>query len=203
MKTLLRAAALLTVLALALAGCGGNSTSSTSSSGSTKGHDDADVEFASEMVPHHEQALRMVAMTRGRDLSPSFEALTRQIKAAQTPEIDTMKGWLEDWGADSDGITGHMHGDDEMMGGDGGMMAGSGGLRGMMSGRDWHRLGASSTSTFEDMWLRMMIRHHQGAIAMSKDEVAHGQYPAAIALAQHIEDSQQAEIDQMRQVLAH
>ena len=80
-----------------------------------------------EMVPHHEQALRMVAMTRGRDLSPSFERLARQIRAAQAPEIDTMEGWLKDWGAGSDGITGHMHGDDESMGGDNGRLDGSGG----------------------------------------------------------------------------
>ena len=49
----------------------------------------------------------------------------------------------------------------------------------------------------------MMVRHHQGAIEMSRAEVAHGQYPAAIALAQHIEDSQQAEIGRMRRMLAH
>jgi len=214
--------ALLTTLALALAGCSSdgsgsaNDSGNAGASGSQGGHDEADVEFAGEMVPHHEQALRMVAMTRGRALSPSFERLTRRVAAAQAPEIRTMRGWLEDWGAQSDdGVTGHMHGDDESMGGDGmmggsgssgssgnGMMGGSGGP-GMMSNHDLHRLGAASTSTFEDMWLRMMIRHHQGAIAMARGEVAHGQYPAAIALAHHIEDSQQAEIHQMRQMLAH
>ncbi|MFC4787136.1 DUF305 domain-containing protein [Nocardioides sp. MAHUQ-72] len=197
-RTAPAAAALLATLVLALGGC------SSDSSGSGAGHDDADVEFAAEMVPHHEQALRMVAMTRGRDVSPDFRRLTRQIRAAQAPEIRTMQGWLDDWGFQSDdGITGHMHGDDQMMGGDwnGSMMGGAGG-RLSMHGRDWHRLGGAPGRTFEDMWLRMMIRHHRGAIAMSRDEVAHGEFPDAIALARHIEESQQAEIDQMRRMLA-
>ena len=141
----------------------------------------------------------MVAMTRGRDLSPQFEDLTLQIKAAQAPEIRTMEGWLDDWGekADDDG---------HMMDGDGGMMNGSGGMMGgwpWMTGRDFHRLGGAPAQAFEDMWLRMMIRHLRGAIAMSKDEVENGEFPAAVALAQHIEDSQQAEIEQMRQMLAN
>ena len=195
MKTLTRVVVLVAALALALAGCSDDSSSSKSSDG----HNDADVEFAGEMVPHHEQALRMVAMTRGRDLSPQFEDLTLQIKAAQAPEIRTMEGWLDDWGekADDDG---------HMMDGDGGMMNGSGGMMGgwrWMTGRDFHRLGGAPAQAFEDMWLRMMIRHHRGAIAMSKDEVENGEFPAAVALAQHIEDSQQAEIEQMRQMLAN
>jgi len=80
-KTLTRVVVLVAALVLALAGCSDDSSSSSSSDG----HNDADVEFAGEMVPHHEQALHMVAMTRGRDLSPQFEDLTRQIKAAQAP----------------------------------------------------------------------------------------------------------------------
>lgn len=195
MKTLTRVVVPVAALVLALAGCSDDSSSSSSSDG----HNDADVEFAGEMVPHHEQALHMVAMTRGRDLSPQFEDLTRQIKAAQAPEIRTMEGWLDDWGekADDDG---------HMMDGDGGMMNGSGGMMGgwrWMTGRDFHRLGGAPAQAFEDMWLRMMIRHHRGAIAMSKDEVENGEFPAAVALAQHIEDSQQAEIEQMRQMLAN
>ncbi len=188
-----RTVALVAVLVLALAGCSGDSSSSISSGG----HDDADVEFASEMVPHHEQALRMVAMTRARDLSPQLEDLTRQIRAARTAEIRTMNGWLDDWGEEADD-------DGHMMGGDGGMMNGGGGMMGgwqWLTGRDFHRLEGAPARAFEDVWLRMMIRHHRGAIAMSRNEVENGEFPAAIALAQHIEDSQRAEIEQMRALL--
>ena len=48
----------------------------------------------------------------------------------------------------------------------------------------------------------MMTAHHQGAIAMAQIELAEGQYPPAKQLARSIVDSQQAEIDQMKQLLA-
>ena len=172
----------------------------------TRDHDTADVEFAAEMVPHHEQALRMVAMTRGRHLSPAFGRLTRQARRAQAPEIRTMQGWLDDWGAEPDHDRDMMHGGGDgtgTMGNANGMMGDSSGFGpGMMTGRDFRHLGRTPTRSFEDMWLRMMIRHHQGAIALARDEAAHGRYPAAVALARHIEESQRAEIQQMRRMLA-
>jgi uncharacterized protein (DUF305 family) len=51
------------------------------------------------------------------------------------------------------------------------------------------------------MWLEMMVEHHQGAIDMARDEVDHGRYGDAVALAEHIESSQQQEIDTMRGML--
>ncbi len=95
-------AALTAALLVVLAGCGlvGDSRSAD------RTHDAADVAFAARMVPHHEQALRMARMTRGRDLSPEFAALVQGIVRAQRPEIATMRSWLRDWGRS--GTYGHM-----------------------------------------------------------------------------------------------
>ncbi|GAW48537.1 MULTISPECIES: DUF305 domain-containing protein [unclassified Nocardioides] len=177
-----------TALALALGACGSDDSSSTSS------HNTSDVTFAAEMVPHHQQALRMVAMTRGRQLSPDFVALTTAIRAAQTPEIDEMTGWLDAWGEEPGSGGGMMSG--------GSMMSGGGsGSRGMMGDDDFLRLRHRSSTGFEDMWLRMMIVHHRGAIAMARTEIEHGEYGPAIDLAHSIETSQLAEIEQMRSML--
>jgi uncharacterized protein (DUF305 family) len=46
-----------------------------------------------------------------------------------------------------------------------------------------------------------MIQHHEGAVKMSKTEVAGGKNPDAIALAQAIISSQQAEITTMESLL--
>ena len=46
-----------------------------------------------------------------------------------------------------------------------------------------------------------MITHHKGAITMAQNEVANGQNPEAIALAQKIITDQQAEITTMNQLL--
>ena len=46
-----------------------------------------------------------------------------------------------------------------------------------------------------------MIAHHQGAIAMAEEEVEGGRYQPAVELAQTIIDTQQQEIDTMRDLL--
>ncbi|MEP9363552.1 DUF305 domain-containing protein [Nocardioides sp. CN2-186] len=177
------------VLALALGACG-----TSDDSGSSGTHNAADVSFATEMIPHHEQALLMVDMTEGRDLSPEFEQLTQDIEAAQTPEIEQMQGWLKSWGEDvPSGSSGHMM--------SGGSMGGSMGS-GMMSDRDLKNLRGAGSDAFEDMWLRMMIAHHEGAIEMAQTEIADGEYAAALDLARSIASSQQAQITQMKAMLA-
>ena len=59
---------------------------------------DADTEFATDMVQHHAQALAMVDLTRGRELDPGVERLAEAIRMAQSPEIEQMTTWLTDWG---------------------------------------------------------------------------------------------------------
>lgn len=192
---------LLATLALVLGGCGSSDGGGSDGSpdASSGGHNDADVAFASQMVPHHEQALQMVAMSQGRDVSEEFAALTQQIYDAQQPEIDEMNGWLDAWGEPSDSASGHdmdgMEGMDDMPG------MGSSDVPGMMSDDDLAALTNADVSTFEAMWLQMMIAHHEGAIEMAKTELADGEYQPALDLAQSIVDSQTAEIEQMQQML--
>lgn len=58
---------------------------------------EADVEFATNMIPHHAQAVRMVTLTDGRTLDPAVEQLANEIRDAQVPEIETMSDWLTAW----------------------------------------------------------------------------------------------------------
>ena len=54
---------------------------------------------------------------------------------------------------------------------------------------------------FDTLWLQSMISHHQGAIEMAKTEIANGENADMIAMAKNIVTAQQAEIDQMKQML--
>lgn len=180
-------------LVLALGGCGSSDSSDGASSNAA--HNDADVAFASQMVPHHEQALQMVAMSEGRELSADFEQLTQDIQDAQQPEIDEMKGWLETWGEPT--ASGH-----DGMGNMSDMPGMSGSAPGMMDDDDLGALtNTSDRSAFEKMWLTMMIAHHEGAIEMSKTELADGEFQPALDLADSIIASQTAEIALMKQML--
>ena len=178
-------------LALGLTACSGNDDQDAGAPAAD--HNDSDVTFASDMIPHHAQALMMVRLTQGRPLTPPVRRLTRQIRAAQAPEIATMRGWLTAWGDDGDGSMPGMDG----MGGMDGMSA----RDGMMSHGSMVRLRRASDSRFESMWLRMMIRHHRGAVRMARHERQDGEYGPAKDLAASIISSQTEEIARMRTLL--
>lgn len=178
-----------------LAGCGDDGGDSAASDSDTPWND-ADVAFATGMIPHHAQALVMVDMTMGRDLDPELVALTEQVRAAQAPEIETMADWLSDW---DEPIPETMR-DHANAHGDGSHLEDSD-MPGMMSGEELDDLEAMSGEGFEEMWLEMMIEHHEGAIEMAETEIDEGKFPAAIDLAEQIRDSQQAEVEQMEQML--
>jgi len=175
---------------LALAGCsmegmdmGGGSSPSTSSSSETSSANNADITFAMQMVAHHEQAVEMAQMVLDKDgVDPRVTQLAQNIKDAQGPEIDTMNGWLESWGA-----SGSMDGMD---------------MGGTMSDADMAALKAASGSEANKLFLEQMTVHHEGAIDMAKSELQDGQNADALALAQKIVDDQTAEIARMKDLLA-
>lgn len=200
MKHAPRLAALVAAAALTLTACGNGDQQATDPViPASAAFNDADVTFATEMIPHHAQALTMVDLTRGRSLDPGFEQLAQQILDAQGPEIETMKGWLVDWDQPVP-ETARDHTNADSGHGMGGMDNQD--MPGMMSDADLADLGDARGMDFEDMWLRMMIEHHEGAIEMARTEQADGEYPAAISLAHDIETAQQAEITQMKAMLA-
>ncbi|HYF74209.1 MAG TPA: DUF305 domain-containing protein [Nocardioides sp.] len=167
-------------------------------------HNHADLAFAAEMVPHHEQGVRLADMVAQHGVAPRFAELAGQIAAGQTAEIEEMEAWLTAW--DEEPAGGEEQTDDETL------MKRSltGAMRGMMRTRmgPW-ALGAEEleamvdcpSTRFEERWLRTMITHHQGAISMARHEITHGAYPPAIALAEQVITTQQAEVEQMRQLL--
>lgn len=187
-STLVRAVAALTAMVL-LAACDPGSAGGAGSDDTQNMHD---VMFTQMMIPHHRQAVVMSTLAETRARSPQVLELAADIKAAQLPEIAEMKGWLEEWGVNRSGGMGHM---DHMRG------MGSGSMMGMLSAEQMRQLRRSSGSTFERLYLRGMIGHHQGAIAMADAVIATGQDPDVIALARSIRKSQAEEIVLMRQLL--
>ena len=153
-----------------------------------------DVAFATNMVPHHEQALELSAMVPARSTNPEVVQLAQAIEAAQEPEIATMKAFLVQWNENPDTQSGGHDGHD--MSGDG-----AAAMEGMVDGPTMARLESLNGTEFDTLWLESMIAHHEGAIEMAKAELANGQNVDAKQLAQHVVDTQQAEIDQMRTLL--
>lgn len=195
------AAALIGVVTLAA--CGTNTSSNTGHTGMPMGSasptspaasaspsssstqfNAGDVMFAQMMIPHHQQAIQMSDMILAKSgVNPKVTSLAQQIKAAQQPEIEKMTGWLTAWGQPTT----------DPMGG----MA----MNGEMSSQEMAKLDAANGTTGQTLFLQGMIKHHQGAIQMARNEINVGKNPDAIALARKIAADQQQEITTMQGLL--
>jgi uncharacterized protein (DUF305 family) len=151
------------------------------------------------MIPHHQQAVEMSDMLLAKEgIDPRVVSLAEQIKAAQAPEIETMRGWLNDWGiAATPPMTSGMPGHD--MPGHGNMPGMTG--EGMMSPDDMAALQNAQGAEASRLFLAQMIEHHKGAISMAQTEIDTGQFAPAVDMARTIMSSQQKEIGSMEQLL--
>jgi len=185
--------------ALVLAACGGNGDSSaghdghskespSASASATQGQRNAaDVAFAKGMIPHHRQAVEMADLAPSRAGSTEVKKLAEQIKKAQDPEIKALSGWLTSWGEDVPT--------------EGGMDHSEHGMSGMMTAEEMDKLKDSSGKAFDNAFMEMMIKHHEGAVSMAETEKADGSYEPAKKMADAIITSQTAEITQMNELL--
>lgn len=156
--------------------------------GQPAGYNADDVAFATNMIPHHEQAIELSAMVPDRSTNPELIALAEQISAAQGPEISAMRVFLVQWNENPDTATGEGH-------------AHHADMEGMVDEATMAKLRSLSGEEFDTLWLESMISHHEGAVQMAQAEVANGENVDAKRMAQSMIDSQQAEITQMQQML--
>jgi uncharacterized protein (DUF305 family) len=199
-----------TVAALVIAGCSSDDSAAGHSAGhessaatpataepSAQDHNDADVTFAQQMIPHHQQAIEMSDIVLARQgVDPRVTELATVIKAAQGPEIKQMQGWLGQWGnppmppmESGEGHEGHD------MGGS------SGDGMGMMSAEQMTALKNADGVEASKLFLTGMIGHHEGAIDMAQIEIKDGKYAPAVDMARTIAKTQQEEIDTMKDLL--
>lgn len=150
---------------------------------------DDDVMFAQMMIPHHEQAVELadIALDPAVGASYAVKVLAAQIKGAQDPEIAMMKSLLSTWGKSTAMDSSMDHGD---------MMSG------MLSADDVANLATLRGAEFDRAWTEAMIAHHEGAIEMALDVQLNGANMAVKTLADAIVTGQEAEIDEMKRLLA-
>lgn len=156
--------------------------------GEPAGYNADDVAFATNMIPHHQQAVDMSALVPDRTANPELIALAQQISGAQEPEIKALRVFLVQWNENPDTATGEGH-------------ANHADMQGMVDEATMARLQSLRGEEFDTLWLESMISHHEGAVEMAKAEIANGANVDAKNMAQTMIDSQQAEITQMRQML--
>lgn len=109
----------------------------------------ADVNFMQGMIIHHNQAIVMSNLVDERTNSPAIIDLAGRIKVSQDDEINFMENWLKE----RDEMThSHDHAHHSM--------------KGMATEEQLGELAASLGNSFDQLFLELMVAHHDGAIEM-------------------------------------
>ncbi|HEX2314172.1 MAG TPA: DUF305 domain-containing protein [Thermomonospora sp.] len=160
-----------------------------------------DVGFSQDMIVHHQQAVTMAQTVRGR-VSPPVARLALAIELNQLREIGQMQGWLALWNAPqvpsgppmtwmSDGHQGH-----------GSRRAADDPMPGLASQPELDRLAEAKGKDLDAWFLQLMIRHHQGGLAMTTAAARTATHPQVRALATLMTTEQHKEIATMTGLLA-
>ncbi|MFD7712463.1 DUF305 domain-containing protein [Streptomyces sp. NPDC059785] len=155
----------------------------------------ADVSYARMMIQHHAQALEMTELVPDRAGSAPVRRLAERISAAQGPEITVMESWLKAHGKDTD--------KDTEEGSDGGGGAGHqhDAMPGMATEAQLKKLRAAKGEAFDELFLKLMITHHEGAVTMATDVKAQGNNVQIEEMADDVIAQQTTEIGRMRDML--
>ncbi|BCJ68863.1 DUF305 domain-containing protein [Polymorphospora rubra] len=152
-------------------------------------HNAADVMFLQMLVTHHEQGLTMVRLAADRATRDEVRTLAAAIEVTQAAEVETMRSWLRGWGEATEADPAeHLHAD-------------HGGLP--LTGEDL--IGALDTvsgAEFEKRFLNLLIGHQHNAVEMARNQAKYGINPDARQLAERVDQSRTAQIQQMLTYLA-
>jgi uncharacterized protein (DUF305 family) len=159
----------------------------------------ADVNFMAGMIGHHAQALVMAGWAPSHGASPAIQTLAARIINAQKDEIATLQNWLRDRGQSvPEAKPGPMRMTMNGMTHD--ML-----MPGMLTDAQMKELDATRGGEFDRLFLRDMIQHHEGAVAMVNELFATpgaAQDQSVFKLASDVSADQTTEIARMQKMLA-
>lgn len=160
----------------------------------------ADAGFARDMQTHHAQAVQLAFLVRDRTDDEEVRTVAYDIITSQQQQAGQMFGWLVQWGLDQTGSRPPM----AWVGGEhaAAHTAADGSMLGTATPAQITELGAATGVEAERIFLRLLIAHHTGGIAMAQAAVAEARTPEVKTLAGAIVSSQTSEVQLLEQMLA-
>ena len=144
-----------------------------------------DLHFLAMMTPHHQQAVEMSEIILAAEGTSAATAdLATRIKVGQQEEIDTMVDWAEQWNQ-QDVMRQHAN-----------HIA-----NGMLTPQQLNQLKTLTGEEADTLFLQLMHFHHEGAVAMTQNQINNGGYQPLVDLAQQMIDVQTAEMHEMERLL--
>ncbi|WP_084501876.1 DUF305 domain-containing protein [Nocardia xishanensis] len=159
-----------------------------------------DVGFAQDMSAHHAQAVEMAGIALLRSTDNDVRRLAYDIMTTQQNQVGRMQGWLQLWNKPTQSVEGFMgwmsetgseHGHGH---GGGHQMSGSmASMPGMATQEELAAMRQAPAPEADVMFLRLMLRHHQGGMPMMEYAADHAATTAVRTLAASMAETQQAE----------
>jgi uncharacterized protein (DUF305 family) len=166
----------------------------------------ADVRFMQGMIGHHAQALAMTALIPERTTRQDIRLLGQRIQVSQKDEIAMMKQWLKD--RHQEIPADHAQHDHDAMAGHSmnmpGMAMSDTLMPGMLTTGLMAELARANGDEFDKLFLRDMVRHHEGALVMVASllgTTGSGQEAEVFRFASEVDSDQRAEIARMNALL--
>jgi len=162
-----------------------------------------DVGFAQDMSAHHAQAVEMSGIALARSVTPEVRTLAYDVATSQQSQIGTMQGWLRWWNRPAVNAEAPMQWMDQGSGA-GHSMPGQNGsaMPGMATPDELRTLRQTSGSDFDALYLRLLLRHHEGGLPMADYARVNAETALVAEFADRIGQTQTAESDSIRQLLA-
>lgn len=155
-------------------------------------HSDVDTGFLQDMRIHHEQAIFMSFVYRDLpDTSPEIRAVAASIVQGQSIEVGRMIQLLREFGeAEARDL-------DETAMTWMGMVADAASMPGMASEAELDALIASSGEDADELFVQLMIEHHEGGIDMAEFAVERAENDEVRLMAESMAGSQRGEIAEL------
>lgn len=140
-----------------------------------------DLQFIDTMISHHEGGVAMAELAAQKAARPEIKAFGSTMVADQRAEVARMRFMRNQWFAAAPPAV-NMN------------------LPGMMESHDMSidHMTSLSGPDFDRMFIDMMITHHEGAVAMSREALNRAGHQELKALAAEIIDKQESEIRKMK-----
>ena len=132
-------------------------------------------QFIRDMIPHHQEAVDTSREIVERSQTTALVELTQDIIDAQTKEITMMKGWLNDWYANSTGVADYKN---------------------MMP-----NLTIVSWQSLDHLYLQWMMMHHMWAIQMAEWVLKLNPRKEVVDFANAVIEAQTKEIEIMKNLM--
>ncbi|MEO3931206.1 DUF305 domain-containing protein [Micrococcaceae bacterium Sec7.4] len=166
-----------------------------------------DAGFARDMQAHHAQAVEMALLIRDKSGNEEIRAIAYDIATTQQHQNGQMFAWLQDWGLSPSGPTPPM----AWMRAGGGTHQGAkhtgqgtaeGTMEGMATPDQMQALRNAAGPEADRLFTDLMIRHHQGGVAMAGAAVGLAETARVRDFAARILEAQTAEITALQELRA-